>query len=219
MADAAAAPYQFIVKFVIIGDSGVGKSNLMLRLTDDRYLNSHDVTIGVEFGARIVDVDGTKMKLQIWDTAGQESFRSVTRSYYRGATGALLVFDISRRQTFEHALTWLNDLRQHADPNIAVMLVGNKLDLAAAGERQVSTDEAAAWARDNDVAYMEASAKTGDQVEEAFEGVARQVHAKIVGGVFDLNDKSNGIKIRQAKSGIIPSFEGGGGKTGVGRCC
>ena len=179
----------------------------MLRLTDDRYLNSHDVTIGVEFGARIVDVDGTKMKLQIWDTAGQESFRSVTRSYYRGATGALLVFDMSRRQTFEHVLTWLHDLRQHADPNIAVMLVGNKLDLAST-DRQVTTDEAEAWAKENGVSYIEASAKTGDKVEEAFEGVARQVHGKIVSGVFDLNDRSNGIKIRQARSGIIPAFEG-----------
>ena len=206
-------PYQYIVKFVIIGDSGVGKSNLMLRLTDDRYMDTHDVTIGVEFGARIVDVDNTKLKLQIWDTAGQESFRSVTRSYYRGATGALLVFDLARHITFEHITTWLDDLRTHADANIAVVLVGNKADLSTA--RQVTEEEAQEWATANNVLYVEASAKTGDNVEQAFERVAQQVYQNIKNGVFDFNDKNNGIKIRQAKSGLIPAFDG----QKVNRCC
>lgn len=148
-----------------------------------------------------------------WDTAGQESFRSVTRSYYRGATGALLAFDITRRATFEHVITWLSDLRTHADPNIAVALVGNKADLAET--RQVSTEEAQQWADENGVLFVEASAKTGDNVEEAFEAVAKKVYQNIKDGVFDLNDKSNGIKIRQAKTGIIPAFD----TKKAGSCC
>lgn len=137
----------------------------------------------------------------------------MTRSYYRGATGALLAFDITRRATFEHATTWLSDLRTHADPNIAVALVGNKADLTE--NRQVSTEEAQAWADENGVLFVEASAKTGDRVEQAFEAVARKVYDKIKDGVFDLNDKSNGIKIRQAKGGIIPAFDG----KQAGKCC
>lgn len=137
----------------------------------------------------------------------------MTRSYYRGATGALLAFDITRRATFEHAITWLSDLRTHADPNIAVALVGNKADLAET--RQVSTEEAQQWADENGVLFVEASAKTGDNVEEAFEAVAKKVYHNIKEGVFDLNDKSNGIKIRQAKAGIIPAFDA----KKAGSCC
>lgn len=115
--------------------------------------------------------------------------------------------------TFEHAITWLSDLRTHADPNIAVALVGNKADLAE--HREVSTEEAQQWADENGVLFVEASAKTGDHVEEAFEAVAKKVYDNIKEGVFDLNDKSNGIKIRQAKGAIIPAFDGKKG----GGCC
>lgn len=90
----------------------------------------HDLTIGVEFGARLINLDGKQIKLQIWDTAGQESFRSITRSYYRGAAGALLVYDITRRETFDHLASWLEDARQHANPNMTIMLIGNKADLS-----------------------------------------------------------------------------------------
>lgn len=96
----------------------------------------HDLTIGVEFGARLINLDGKQIKLQIWDTAGQESFRSITRSYYRGAAGALLVYDITRRETFDHLASWLEDARQHANPNMTIMLIGNKADLSV---RQNST--------------------------------------------------------------------------------
>jgi GTPase SAR1 family protein len=134
----------------------------------------------------------------------------VTRSYYRGATGALLVFDITRRQTFDHVITWLSDLRTHADPHIAVALVGNKADLSET-KREVTFEEAQAWADEHGVLFVEASAKTGDHVEEAFEKVAYQVYRNITTGVFDLNDKSNGIKTAGARSStIVPSFDGKG---------
>ena len=105
---------------------GVGKSCLLLQFTDKRFQPVHDLTIGVEFGARIINIEGKQIKLQIWDTAGQEAFRSITRSYYRGAAGALLVYDITRRDTFNHLTTWLEDARQHSNSNMVIMLIGNK---------------------------------------------------------------------------------------------
>ena len=107
--------------------TGVGKSCLLLQFTDKRFQPVHDLTIGVEFGARMISVaDGEQVKLQIWDTAGQESFRSITRSYYRGAAGALLVYDITRRDTFQHLGRWLEEAKQHAHPNMVILLIGNK---------------------------------------------------------------------------------------------
>lgn len=106
---------------------------MLLQFTDKRFQPVHDLTIGVEFGARMINIDGKQIKLQIWDTAGQESFRSITRSYYRGAAGALLVYDITRRETFDHLASWLEDARQHANPNMTIMLIGNKADLSVSG--------------------------------------------------------------------------------------
>mmetsp|Transcript_39676 Transcript_39676/g.35416 ORF Transcript_39676/g.35416 Transcript_39676/m.35416 type:complete len:106 (+) Transcript_39676:85-402(+) len=103
--------YSYLFKYIIIGDTGVGKSCLLLQFIDKRFRQKHEVTIGVEFGARMINVDGKNIKLQIWDTAGQESFRSITRSYYRAAAGALLVYDITRRETFTHLTRWLDEAR------------------------------------------------------------------------------------------------------------
>jgi len=137
------------------------------------------------------------MKLSLWDTAGQETYKSVTRSYFRGASGALLVFDISRRPTFEHAIDWLNDLRQIAEPDIVVVLVGNKSDLAQGDEnkREVTRQEAEAWARKNGVLeYVETSAKSGEGVELAFGRVAERIYHNIEAGKYDLNDRRSGVK-------------------------
>ncbi|KAD6454096.1 hypothetical protein E3N88_08802 [Mikania micrantha] len=139
--------YAYLFKYIIIGDTGVGKSCLLLQFTDKRFQPVHDLTIGVEFGARMITIDNKPIKLQIWDTAGQESFRSITRSYYRGAAGALLVYDITRRETFNHLASWLEDARQHANANMTVMLIGNKCDLAH--RRAVSTEEGEQFAKEN----------------------------------------------------------------------
>nr|XP_031858165.1 uncharacterized protein CI109_006407 [Kwoniella shandongensis]KAA5525237.1 hypothetical protein CI109_006407 [Kwoniella shandongensis] len=125
--------WDYILKYVLIGDSAVGKSSLLIRLTDDRF-DLTEPTLGVEFGSRIVNVgeDGEKrVKVQCWDTAGTESFRSITRSYFRGAAGALLVYDVTRRDSFDHVTSWLEDLRQHADENVSIILVANKTDLCS----------------------------------------------------------------------------------------
>ncbi|APA13343.1 hypothetical protein SS1G_08072 [Sclerotinia sclerotiorum 1980 UF-70] len=219
--------WDYIAKLVCIGDSGTGKSSLTIRLCEGRFSPHHDVTIGVEFGSRIIpvgppnsegfkakssileeapvakasaaasDVPQKHMKLSLWDTAGQETYKSVTRSYFRGASGALLVFDISRRPTFEHVTDWLHDLRQIAEPDIVVVLVGNKSDLATNEEnkREVSVEEAEAWAKRNGVLeYVETSAKSGEGVENAFSRVAERIYMNIEAGKYDLNDRRSGVK-------------------------
>ena len=185
-------PSRYLFKYIIIGDTGVGKSCLLLQFTDKRFQPVHDLTIGVEFGARIININEQPVKLQIWDTAGQESFRSITRSYYRGAAGALLVYDITRRETFEHLASWLEDARQHANPNMTIMLIGNKSDLSH--RRAVTTEEGAAFAREHGLIFLETSAKTAHNVEDAFIGTARAIHRKIEEGIIDVENESNGVK-------------------------
>lgn len=246
-------------------------------------MSHHDVTIGVEFGSRIVPVGppasleyninnpssssttpsnitsspndrrgnnaagGKKgssqtpsqpqqkhMKLSLWDTAGQETYKSITRSYFRGASGALLVFDITRRNTFASVTSWLNDLRQIAEDNIVIILVGNKSDLApsstvtagdAKNKRQVTREEAEEWCRANGVLeYVETSAKSGDNVERAFVGVAERIHQNIEAGKYDLNDRRSGVKGPGAGGGartvnLGVSDGGTGKKASGGGCC
>lgn len=207
--------YSYLFKYIIIGDSAVGKSCLLLQFTDKRFQPVHDLTIGVEFGARMVTIDGKQIKLQIWDTAGQESFRSITRSYYRGAAGALLVYDITRRETFNHLTTWLDDARQNSNHSMSIMLIGNKIDLEA--KRAVSREEGEQFARDNGLIFMETSAKTAANVEEAFINTAKQIYERIRAGVLDIKNDANGIKVgQQQPSGAAAASqpaEGGGG------CC
>ncbi|TMW67270.1 hypothetical protein Poli38472_012386 [Pythium oligandrum] len=160
------------LKYIIIGDSEVGKSSLLLQFTEQHFQPVHDLTIGVEFGAKLIDIDGRKAKLEIWDTAGQETFLSITRSYYRGADGALLVYDIGRRESFEHLPRWLHECRQNCqNEQIEIMVVGMKTDIHDR-ERQVTEAEGRAWAEYNGLFFIEASAKTATNVEQAFSQTA-----------------------------------------------
>lgn len=178
------------------------------------------MTIGVEFGARMITIDSKQIKLQIWDTAGQEAFRSITRSYYRGAAGALLVYDITRRETFNHLTTWLEDARQHSNSNMVIMLIGNKSDLDS--RREVRREEGEAFAREHGLVFMETSAKTAANVEEAFINTAKEIYEKIQEGVFDINNEANGIKIGPQHSPTSPgglAGTGGQGSAQGGGCC
>ena len=199
--------FAYLFKYIIIGDTGVGKSCLLLQFTDKRFRNDHDLTIGVEFGARMVSLAGKDIKLQIWDTAGQESFRSITRSYYRGAAGALLVYDITRKDTFAHLATWLEEARQNGNPAMTIMLVANKTDLDS--RRMVSTEEGRRFAESNGLLFLEASAKTAVNVEEAFVKTAEAIYSKIEGGECDLSAELSGIKVG-ALASSIPRKEKGG---------
>lgn len=187
-----AAEYGYLFKYIVVGDPGVGKSCLVLQFTDKRFKADHDMTIGVEFGHRLIDIEGQRVKLQIWDTAGQEAFRSLTRTYYRGATGALLVYDISRRDTFDHLAQWLEEARENANPNMVIMLIGNKSDL---GRREVAFEEGAHFAHMNGLAFSETSAKLGQNVEEAFVDTAKHIYANLLNGVYDLNSDAHGISV------------------------
>lgn len=173
-----ASAYAYLFKFIIIGDEAVGKTCLLLQFTDKRYRTSHQVTVGVEFGSRTVEIGNKMIKLQCWDTAGQDRFRSIVRSYYRGAAGALLVYDITRRDSFEHATQWLQEARSNADPELVITLVGNKNDRNS--ERQVSYAEGQSFAQQNGLHFLETSAVTGHMVDEAFTVTAQLVFRKNV---------------------------------------
>ncbi|XP_063276586.1 ras-related protein Rab-11A-like isoform X2 [Prinia subflava] len=161
--------YDYLFKVVLIGDSGVGKSNLLSRFTRNEFNLESKSTIGVEFATRSIQVDNKTVKAQIWDTAGQERYRAITSAYYRGAVGALLVYDIAKYLTYENAERWLKELQDHADANIVIMLVGNKSDLRHL--RAVPTDEARSFAEKNGLSFLETSALDSTNVETAFHNI------------------------------------------------
>jgi small GTP-binding protein len=159
---------------VLIGDSGVGKSNILGRFTRNEFNLDSKSTIGVEFATRTVDVDGKTIKAQIWDTAGQERYRAITSAYYRGAVGALLMYDITKPETYDNITRWLTELKDHADPQIIVMLVGNKCDLKHL--RAVPTDEGKTFANENNLLFIETSALDATNVELAFQQVLTEIY-------------------------------------------
>ncbi|KAL7087101.1 hypothetical protein ACP275_13G044900 [Erythranthe tilingii] len=166
--------YDYLFKLVLIGDSGVGKSNLLSRFTKNEFNLESKSTIGVEFATRSIHIDGKIIKAQIWDTAGQERYRAITSAYYRGAVGALLVYDVTRRSTFENVIRWLKELRDHTDPNIVVMLIGNKSDLRHL--LAVSIEDGKELAERESLYFMETSALEATNVENAFSEVLSHIH-------------------------------------------
>ncbi|KAG8472349.1 hypothetical protein CXB51_034232 [Gossypium anomalum] len=178
--------YDYLFKVVLIGDSGVGKSNLLSRFTRNEFSLESKSTIGVEFATRSIRVDDKVVKAQIWDTAGQERYRAITSAYYRGAVGALLVYDVTRHVTFENVERWLKELRGHTDSNIVIMLVGNKADLRHL--RAVSTDDAKAFAERENTFFMETSALESMNVETAFTEVLTQIHHVVSRKALEVGD-------------------------------
>ncbi|KAK2909867.1 RAB11a, member RAS oncogene family, like [Channa argus] len=166
--------YDYLFKVVLIGDSGVGKSNLLSRFTRNEFNLESKSTIGVEFATRSIQVEGKTIKAQIWDTAGQERYRAITSAYYRGAVGALLVYDIAKHLTYENAERWLKELQDHADSNIVIMLVGNKSDLRHL--RAVPTDDAKAFAEKHGLSFLETSALDSSNVELAFQTILTAIY-------------------------------------------
>jgi len=166
------ANYYF--KCVIVGNSGVGKTNLLSRFAKGEFSKESKSTIGVEFSTRQIEHDGLTIEAQVWDTAGQERYKAVTSAYYRGALGALIVYDITKRDSFENCEHWLRELRTHADPSIVAMLVGNKCDLRH--QQAVDVEDAKDFAEDNNLAFIETSAKDATNVDLAFETILIEIY-------------------------------------------
>jgi Ras-related protein Rab-14 len=203
------------IKLLMIGDSGVGKTCLLLRYANDSFSPTFITTIGIDFKIKNIHLDGKRIKLQIWDTAGQERFRAVTRSYYRGAAGALMVYDVTRRSTYNHLSSWLTDARNLTNPNTVIFFIGNKCDLEA--QRDVTFEEAKQFADENGLMFVEASAKTGDGVEEAFLETARKIYQNIQDGSLDLNAAESGVQHKPSQSGAVRSVINTGQADGQGK--
>lgn len=186
--------YTYLFKYIIIGDSSVGKSCLMQSFISQPIRNRHDPTVGVEFGAKIIEVNGERVKLQIWDTAGSEQYRSITRSYYRAAAAALLVYDTTRKESFDHLAEWLEEARINGNPSITVIVVGNKIDLHT--QKEISTEVGKKWAADNSLLFIETSAKNNQGVTEAFTYSCKDILDRIATGSIDLQNQTSGITVK-----------------------
>lgn len=205
--------YDYLFKVVLIGDSGVGKSNLLSRFTRNEFNLESKSTIGVEFATKSIQAEGKTIKAQIWDTAGQERYRAITSAYYRGAVGALLVYDISKHSTFENVERWLKELRDHAESNIVVMLVGNKSDLRHL--RAVETDEAMAFAEQHNLAFIETSALDASGVDTAFQRILTEIYRLMSRRNIAAEGESSNVNIGAGQS---INLEGGEDKA-EGGCC
>ncbi|KAH8364668.1 hypothetical protein KR084_009786 [Drosophila pseudotakahashii] len=170
--------FDIMGKVIMLGDSGVGKTSLLIRFRDGRYVPSYFLsTVGIDFRNKVVVVDGTRVKLQIWDTAGQERFRSVTHAYYRDAHALLLLYDVTNKTTYDNIRAWLGEIREYAQEDVVIVLIGNKADCSGS-ERQVKREDGERLGREHNVPFMETSAKTGLNVELSFTAVARQLKSR-----------------------------------------
>ena len=184
--------FDYSFKYIIIGDAYVGKSNLLLRYAHGQFKDDYQLTIGVEFAAKNVKIRGKTYRIQIWDTAGQESFRSITRGYYKSSVCALVVYDISNKESFNNISTWIEDCKNQSPKTIFFVLVGNKSDLE--DKRQVSTEEGQELAEKYGIPFYETSAKTGTNINEIFFNSAEEIVKKMEQNYYDLEEDC-GIKL------------------------
>ena len=184
--------FNYLLKFIIIGDSGVGKSNILLRYTRDKFNEEFQSTIGVEFGVKNLQIEDKIYRVQIWDTAGQENFRSITRAYYKNSVCACVTYDVTSKKSFENIKSWIEDCKKQCPKTILLVLIGNKVDLE--NEREVSYEEGANFAKKFDMFFFETSAKTGRNIDEVFIKSTNEIAKKICSGFYDLNNENCGIK-------------------------
>jgi len=182
--------YDYLFKLLLIGDSGVGKSCLLLRFADDTYTESYISTIGVDFKIRTIELDGKTIKLQIWDTAGQERFRTITSSYYRGAHGIIVVYDVTDAESFNNVKQWLHEIDRYACDSVNKLLVGNKCDLSA--KKVVEYAAAKEFAEQLGIPFLETSAKNATNVEQAFLTMAAEIKSRM-GPAVGAGERTNTI--------------------------
>lgn len=195
--------YDYLFKLLLIGDSGVGKSCLLLRFADDTYTESYISTIGVDFKIRTIELDGKTIKLQIWDTAGQERFRTITSSYYRGAHGIIVVYDVTDQESYENVRNWLQEIERYANENVNKLLVGNKCDLTS--KKVVDYSTAKELADHLGIPFLETSAKNATNVEQAFMTMAAEIKNRMQTVPNTQGNTPTGININPKTSGKQPS--------------
>jgi len=198
--------YDHLIKLLLIGDSGVGKSCVLLRYSDDAFTPSFITTIGIDFKIKSLNVNGKKIKLQIWDTAGQERFRTITTAYYRGAMGILLVYDATDERSFNNVASWMRQIDQHAPESVVSVLLGNKCDMH--DERRVDKERGQALAADYGIQFFETSAKENINIDEAFLNISTQILCKLE------DENVDAAKLDEKRVNV--SKQAGGGKGG---CC
>ncbi|KAI7847833.1 P-loop containing nucleoside triphosphate hydrolase protein [Circinella umbellata] len=195
--------YDYLFKLLLIGDSGVGKSCLLLRFADDTYTESYISTIGVDFKIRTIELEGKTVKLQIWDTAGQERFRTITSSYYRGAHGIIVVYDVTDQDTFNNVKQWMQEIERYAAEGVSKLLVGNKSDM----EKAVDSEQAKELADSLNIPFLETSAKDSSNVEQAFLTMAKQIKDK-VGTTMQQQQPKSTVSVGQGAA--VQPKQGGG---------
>ena len=209
--------FNYLFKYIIIGDAAVGKSNLLLRYAHGQFKDEYQLTIGVEFGAKNISINDKIYRIQIWDTAGQENFRSITRAYYKNSVCALVVYDITNRDSFNNISNWVEDCKNQSPKTIFMVLVGNKSDLN--DKRVISVDEGRELAEKYNMIFFETSAKTGENVDLIFFKSAEEIAKKIEAGYYDLENDC-GIKQGINQSRQIQIGDSGSQKVkNDGGCC
>ena len=188
--------YDYLLKYIIIGESGVGKSNILLQYVNDQFFSEYQSTIGVEFAAKKIIIGEKRFRIQIWDTAGQECYKSITRGYYNNSVCALIVYDISDKKTFQKVSSWIEDCKVHAPKTISLILIGNKSDLE---NREVTYEEGQKLANENGIKFYESSAKTGQNIGAIFSDSANDIAKKIDEGYYHIETDSCGIKKGSSK--------------------
>ena len=203
--------YELMVKVVIVGDSGVGKTNIMSKYLKNEFHEDSKATVGVEFGSKQIIIQGHQVKAQIWDTAGQERYKAITSAYYKGAKGAFIVYDISRKNTFDSISRWVSDITATADKKITLILIGNKSDLE--DQRQVTKEQGEEKAKEFGLAFLETSASSGDNLEKAFSLMINEVYKKCQ---EDINAETDDNVVDQGKDITLNKPAG---KTEKKKCC
>lgn len=205
-----AAKYDYLIKLLLIGDSGVGKSCLLLRYSDDSFTSSFITTIGIDFKIKSILLDDKKVKLQIWDTAGQERFRTITTAYYRGAMGILLVYDVGDQNSFNNVVNWMRQIDEHAAENVNRVLIGNKCDVDAS-QRQVTHEMGKSLADEYGIRFFETSAKNNINVEEAFMCMAKDIVERLKENPTQYSGENGGVAFKGGKGGASGGSKPEGG--------
>ena len=185
--------YNYLMKFILIGNSGVGKSCLLFQFIEDKFKTGLEPTIGIEFGTKVLNIDNKVVRLQIWDSAGQENYRSITRSYYRNTICALLIYDISSRRSFDDIKIWLDEAKTYGNSSMYFVLVANKCELKE--QREVSMQEGLKFAQENNMLFYETSAKENINVANAFSAIVGKILEDIKKGLIDPYNEVLGIKV------------------------